>query len=328
MRFPWLQVDADFIAARSRDLASLLPPVAVPEVGAGATRLVSRHEAMGMMLDLWSWVLGRTAQDSPPTGLVPGINAPRLVAGAADWRGDPGLFVEALVGAGLAEWGQSGVRLRGLDRYGRTWAKNSRRNPETHGRTPEMASTGRKPAENRQNEPLISAGTGALDADRDVEEASASQRTGDAVPDPEQPTASIENGPSGPAIARNEPPETQGSPSFRLEAQRPARKPRGHRADTPAEALFKALQAMREERCAEVGEPFVPELWTFAQQNQKLRAIAADNPEAQKRFEGGWHEYLAHEVNRHKETAWSLAYFLSAGVRAKYETRAAREEAA
>lgn len=125
MRFPWLQVDADFIAARSRDFASLLPPIPLSEV-AGTTRPVSRHEAMGMMLDLWSWVLGRTAQDSPPTGLVSGINAPRLVAGAADWRGGPGLFVEALVGAGLAEWGQSGVRLKGLDRYGHTWAKNSR----------------------------------------------------------------------------------------------------------------------------------------------------------------------------------------------------------
>jgi hypothetical protein len=86
---------------------------------------------------------------------------------------------------------------------------------------------------------------------------------------------------------------------------------------------------MREERCAEVGEePFIREEWPVAMQNTRLKSIVEAASAAQARFESAWLLYLADDGQRERLPAWSLSYFMSAGVRAMYETRAAREEAA
>jgi hypothetical protein len=82
---------------------------------------------------------------------------------------------------------------------------------------------------------------------------------------------------------------------------------------------------MREERCAEVREAFVPERWDFARQNTALKPLVNGPGEPKERFEGAWLAYLADDGERAREPAWSLSYFMSAGVRAKYETRALRE---
>lgn len=287
----------------------------------------------------WTYVVEMRMHfaENAPTGCVSGLHVDIAVERGAGWRGERGMLLSALLEAGFIRCAPArddvGMEIEDLDwtrDQGAHVAKFQKDAKKPDGRSHKVVNPSREAGGSLDTPPPLPRGESR---ELRVEiTASASQRTGDAVPDPEgipeQPAVSAKNGPSRPVIARSDTPEPQGSPPFRLEAQKPGKKPRGHRADTPAEALFKALQAMREERCAEVREPFVPELWPFAQQNQKLRAIVADNPEAQKRFEGGWHEYLADETNRHKETAWSLAYFLSAGVRAKYETRAAREEAA
>jgi hypothetical protein len=116
---------------------------------------------------------------------------------------------------------------------------------------------------------------------------------------------------------------------FTLEEQQPPGKPK-RKARTPSEAedLFKLLQRQREERCAEVGEPFVPERWEFARQNAALVPLLKGPESDRELFDGGWGAYLADDGERARKPAWSLAYFMKAGVRAMYETKAAREAAA
>jgi hypothetical protein len=113
MRFHWLQVDADFIAAHAGDLAAHLG--------------ISRREAIGMAVDLWTWALARASDDAPPDGLVIGPHAARLIAGAAQWPGDHRILIDALVSVGMASAADGGIRLRGLGRYRSTWDKNRRR---------------------------------------------------------------------------------------------------------------------------------------------------------------------------------------------------------
>lgn len=126
MRFPWLQVDADFIGAKASDL--------------GAHLGISRREAMGLALDLWTWALARARDDAPPDGLVTGTGPvpDRLLSGSVQWTGPAEVFTEALVAVGLAVRVDGGYRLTGFDRYKSTWEKNRRR----HGAKPERNRTG------------------------------------------------------------------------------------------------------------------------------------------------------------------------------------------
>ena len=124
MRFPWLQVDADFIGAKASDLGALLG--------------ISRREAMGLALDLWTWALARARDDAPPDGCVTGTGTEpdRLLSGAVGWTGAVEDLSRALVAVGLAERLADGYRLTGFGRYKTTWEKNRRR-------------TGAKPERNR-----------------------------------------------------------------------------------------------------------------------------------------------------------------------------------
>lgn len=122
--------------------------------------------------------------------------------------------------------------------------------------------------------------------------------------------------------ASQEPESVPERPELVLEAQKPGRPPRKPSA---AEALFANLQAMRETKCEEVGEPFVPENWPPARQNRDLKPLLAAAEGVQARFEAAWGLYLADDDQRARLPAWSLSWFMSSGVRAKYETLAARE---
>lgn len=270
MRFPWLQVDLDFITAHSRDLAALLG--------------VSRREAIGLAVDLWTWALGRTTGDAPPTGEVIHPQAARLVAGAVDWAGDAEALCGALAASGMLALVPGGVRIRGMSRYVRTWEKNGRRKePATT-----MPVTGEKPADSA---PVPAPKT---QTEKKIE-VSASQGTA--------------------------PP----SPEFELTS--PTSKKRS-RKPSEAEAMFATIQATREARCVEVGEPVVQERWDVQRQNKAIGEVLRDTEERQRLFETAWNLYLADDGMRAKTPAWSLSYFMSSGVRAKYETMAAREEAA
>lgn len=126
MRFPWLQVDADFIGAHAGDLAAHLE--------------ISRREAMGLALDLWTWALARARDDAPPDGIVTGTGAvpDRLLSGSVGWTGPVEQFTGALVAVGLAVRIDGGYRLTGFGRYKATWDKNRRRS----GEKPERNRTG------------------------------------------------------------------------------------------------------------------------------------------------------------------------------------------
>lgn len=124
MRFPWLQVDADFIAAHAGDLGALLG--------------ISRREAMGLVLDLWTWALARAPDDREPDGFIAGIGPvpDRLLSGSVGWGGPVEQLSAALRDVGLLVVEDGGYRLTGFERYKATWDKNRRR-------------TARKPEGNR-----------------------------------------------------------------------------------------------------------------------------------------------------------------------------------
>lgn len=124
MRFPWLQVDSDFIAAHAADLAAHLD--------------ITRREAIGLAVDLWTWALARSSDDAPPDGVVTGTGPvpDRLLAGSVGWTGPVSQLVDGLVAVGLMVKIAAGYRVVGIDRYKATWEKNRRR-------------TGEKPEKNR-----------------------------------------------------------------------------------------------------------------------------------------------------------------------------------
>lgn len=115
MRFPWLQVDADFIAAHAGDLGAYLG--------------ISRREAIGLAVDLWTWALARAPDDAPPDGVVTGAGAvpDRLLSSSVGWAGPIETFINALLSCGLAVRVDGGYRLTGFKRYKATWEKNRRR---------------------------------------------------------------------------------------------------------------------------------------------------------------------------------------------------------
>lgn len=112
MRFPWLQVDTDFIDSKASELGALLG--------------VSRREAAGLALDLWKWVLARSPADRPPDGILTGSAPVPVLASAVSWP-DPDRLVSALVEVGLVERIADGLRIRGIGRYKTTWEKNRRK---------------------------------------------------------------------------------------------------------------------------------------------------------------------------------------------------------
>lgn len=153
MRFPFVQV-AQEAWPLSRELAALLK--------------ISPREARGLLLDLWAWGLGLGPGDVAPSGRCEGQLAVQRMAGAIEWTGDPTALADALEEIGAVELGANFVRVRGVDRYARTWEKNTRRGhgkdaPGTNPATPERA-----PAETRQKPAVSRAPDADADADADL----------------------------------------------------------------------------------------------------------------------------------------------------------------
>lgn len=283
MRFPWLQVDADFIGAHAGDL--------------GAHLGISRREAMGLALDLWTWALARARDDAPPDGIVTGTGAvpDRLLSGSVGWTGPAEQFTAALVSVGMAVRIDGGYRLTGFSRYKSTWEKNRRRS----GDKPERNRTGSvaKPEPKTQTQTHI--------------EATASQGAADAGQQPgERPPLTLTAPESGP-------------------------KPRAPRKPSAAEALYLQIQEARQARCEAAGVPFTPDRWDNARQNKALGPIAKVAPgtavdaeglsEDQRRFNLAFTGFLGDD--RHMSKGWPLSLFMSGGVRSRYEQQALMEAA-
>ena len=109
MRLPFLQIDADFVAHKSRDVAAVLG--------------CSRVQAVGHLSMLWAWALSRGPEDAAPDGVIIGPRAAQLLESGAEWLGERGAFVNALSdpSVGLIEQVDGGYRVRGMDRYRKAW---------------------------------------------------------------------------------------------------------------------------------------------------------------------------------------------------------------
>jgi hypothetical protein len=110
LRLPFIQVTQE-TWSKARMLSGLL---AIPE-----------RECLGLILDLWAWGLELGPQDEAPTGVCDNPRAVTMLAGALRFQGSSAELANALSDVGLMEALESGgIRIRGLDRYKRTWKRN------------------------------------------------------------------------------------------------------------------------------------------------------------------------------------------------------------
>lgn len=108
MRLPWIQVDADG-QTRARLLGRLL---GVPET-----------QGIGMAISLWTWAL-EMSPEGDFTGEVHGD--PELISAAVSWpEEDTPRLIKQLQRVGLVATAPA-LRVRGLDKYKRTWERNRR----------------------------------------------------------------------------------------------------------------------------------------------------------------------------------------------------------
>ncbi len=111
MRLPYLQVTQE-TWTNARVLARLL----------GTTR----REAFAIVCDLWVWAFELGPDDRAPDGCCIDPDAAEMLAGALEWDGDAEKLLSAMLKIGLVEKLEIGLRVRGMDRYKRTWEKNRR----------------------------------------------------------------------------------------------------------------------------------------------------------------------------------------------------------
>ncbi len=118
MSLPYLQLDEEFIRVRAVSIAARLK--------------VSRHEAVGMGADLFPFAVEATStKERPPDGLFPEEDAWLVLEAGMNWTGEPGAAVKAFQRAGVLEpLDGGGLRVKGMERYRRTWEKNNRPGPE------------------------------------------------------------------------------------------------------------------------------------------------------------------------------------------------------
>lgn len=112
----------------------------------------------------------------------------------------------------------------------------------------------------------------------------------------------------------------------------------GRKEPKPSEAqkLYAALESSRSDRCETAGHKFVAQGWDARRINATLGPVvkvrkgeavnAEGKTEAQQRFEDAWNEYLADDDGATREPPWAIGWFMSGGVRARYETRAIRAQ--
>lgn len=274
MRFPWLQVGADVISAKAGDLGVLLG--------------CSRREAMGLLVDLWAWVLTRSPDDAPPDGIVrdsrTGTGAVPATERAVSWAGPEGMLVTALEELGFVERLPDGLCFRGAARYAATWEKNRRRKQTDPKPERNRSGTGDEPARKTQTQ---------------TQSSSPSESAASATP------------------ARG---ETQSDTRpFALEIQAPeTTKPR---EAPPGEVLYARLEFVRESECKAAGLPFVPSRWAYSRQNKDLGPIAKlpDGHDEQRRFQAAWVAFLEDPQARDLDEPFSLSFFWR--MRSRYEGR-------
>jgi hypothetical protein len=306
MRLPFLQLDSGFIAHRAPTVAALLG--------------CSRAQAIGHLACLWSWALSQGPADAPPTGLIIGPNAARVLRAAAEWEGEPQMLLDVLQDptVGLVEVVDGGFRIRGMERYARAWEKSEssraraeksrerartvrERNTDVRAKTETYTQT-----EKKISSPEPSGPGEADDLPQADEHATAV--------DPENDT------PPGRILeAVAAPTSHEARPALVLVPAESASKPL--RAPSAQETLYANMQADRQAQCEQAGRAFVDDGWKPQVINKTLgpivKAIAGD----QERFTAGWLAYLDDPYPGGLDLPWSITVFLRQ--RARYESKAA-----
>lgn len=284
MRFPWLQVDADFIGAHAGDL--------------GAHLGIGRREALGLAIDLWTWALARARDDAPPDGVVTGTGAvpDRLLAGSVGWTGPAEQFTAALVAVGMAVRIEDGFRLTGFSRYRSTWEKNRRR-------------TGEKPERNRTGSVAEPEPKTQTQTQTHMKEAPASQGAADAGQQPgERPPLTLTTQDANPQPKQRAPRKPSAAEELYQQVQE-VRRQQCEKAGVPFTPDYMPEARQNKELGPVVRVPVGAEV------------DAEGRPAAFRRFSAAFAEYLSDDFHRAK--GWPLALFLTGTVRARYEQAAA-----
>jgi hypothetical protein len=169
MALPFLQLSQKFLATQSVVIAALLR--------------VHRHVVIGMATDLFAFTVEQTSNDEhPPDGLFMDAEASTILEAAMGWSGEPGRAFDVFCRTGLIEKLEVGARVRGCDRYRRTWEKNRRgkggRNSDDEDDVPVSGtkSAGKVPEKRRKNAGKVPVeedgdGDGSLLSSKEEEEA-------------------------------------------------------------------------------------------------------------------------------------------------------------
>lgn len=296
MRLPFMQLESDLVAHGASTVAALTG-CSVPA-------------ALGHIALLRAWAVSRATDEAPPDGLVPGDAAARLVEAAAQWTGEKGALLQALLDAGQVAREETGLRVLHLNPYVTAWERNAKakarmanarersaNKPITDGERP--AKFGGQTQTQTQNLPASQGPTEVVPSADDLPDA-----TEDA-----HPVAAPEADPRQVAMFATPP---------------PAKPEKRERTPSAAQVLYGRMEAWREERCAEMKQPFRSEAWAVPRINKELGPLV-DGPESERDlFADAFMLYLADERKGTARVPWSISLFMQRQVRAEYETAALR----
>jgi hypothetical protein len=110
MRLPFLQLESDIIAHGAAEV-SVLAGCSIPQ-------------ALGHIALVRAWAVSHASDETPPDGWVGGDSAGRRIEAAAQWTGEKGLLLQALVDSGNVRAEPGGFRVLHLECYVQAWNKN------------------------------------------------------------------------------------------------------------------------------------------------------------------------------------------------------------
>ena len=142
MSLPFLQVGNELIDHVANDVGFLLG--------------IGEAEAGWMVLKMWNYGVARCHDDDAFDGSIKlGPKSAGMLESKVGWRGDAGEFIRACVTMGLVEVSDSGVRIRGMERYRRALTRRTRPGPSK-----------RRPS--AEHPPIVANDAGGLLADESV----------------------------------------------------------------------------------------------------------------------------------------------------------------
>lgn len=110
MSLPFLQLEEDFVHAKAPMIAAMLR--------------TDRRTVIGMGVDLFDFIVRTTStEEKAPDGILADPDAVPILEGVMGWTGEQGRCVDAFVRARVIEPLEVGARVRGTERYRKSWEK-------------------------------------------------------------------------------------------------------------------------------------------------------------------------------------------------------------